>query len=364
MCTTPGRASSVRLASTRMEPAGVLSSIQSSWAMPSARASAGLRSAAGRGRRPRVHEQPVGARVDEHRQARPGVQDERVVARRLGVGRGALRRRAPGRQRVGADLRAEPLQHRRDELHLARRRREAALQVLPLRRDERVPHRHAAGVLARARPWSCRSARRSSPGPPAKATAGSASPSGAGLSSGSSSPSRRARSNTMSVSERASPERGDRRLGHRHVLLRVAAHLAALHRAAGREHDVGVARRVGGEQVDVADEVELLDGLEEAVRRREHAVVEAEGDQRPERDTGRRCGCAAAGPWPAPGRRARPRRGSGRRRRAAAGRPSARGSSNSCCRVTKPAPPISSQLNGAGLLPPATSKLPVRPMSA
>ena len=41
-----------------------------------------------------------------------------------------------------------------------------------------------------------------------------------------------------------------------------------------------------------------------------------------------------------------------------------RGSSNSCCRVTKPAPAISSQLNGAGWLPPATSKLPVRPMSA
>ncbi len=38
-----------------------------------------------------------------------------------------------------------------------------------------------------------------------KVTAGSAPPSGAGLSSGSSSPSRRARSNTMSVSERASP---------------------------------------------------------------------------------------------------------------------------------------------------------------
>ena len=55
MCTTPGRASSVRLASTRMEPAGELSSIQSPWATPSARASAGLRSAAGSGRRPRVH---------------------------------------------------------------------------------------------------------------------------------------------------------------------------------------------------------------------------------------------------------------------------------------------------------------------
>ena len=38
-----------------------------------------------------------------------------------------------------------------------------------------------------------------------KVAAGSASPSGAGLSSGSSSPSRRARAKTMSVSERASP---------------------------------------------------------------------------------------------------------------------------------------------------------------
>ena len=41
-----------------------------------------------------------------------------------------------------------------------------------------------------------------------------------------------------------------------------------------------------------------------------------------------------------------------------------RGSSSSRCRVTNPPPATSSQVYGCGRLPPATSQLPVRPMSA
>ena len=63
------------------------------------------------------------------------------------------------------------------------------------------------------------------------------------------------------------------------VLLGIAAQFAPLHRAAGGQDDVGVSGSVGSEQVDIHDEVELLDGFQEARGVREHAVVEPEAHE-------------------------------------------------------------------------------------
>ena len=231
MCTTPGCASSVRLASTRMEPAGLLKLIQSPCATPSARASRRVDV----GCRPRAQAarpgQPVRARVDEHRQARPGVQDERVVARLLGpaaakssagLHAGNASAPIPGPRRSSSDETNSILP---DGVGMTAVRGTAAPGRV------RAGHRHAAG---RRPTWPCATpvAAKTQSSASRKEMAGSAPPSGCGLSSGSSSPSRwpgrrRCRCPTWPHRAERSPARSGR------STLRVAAQLAALHRAAG-----------------------------------------------------------------------------------------------------------------------------------
>ena len=77
-------------------------------------------------------------------------------------------------------------------------------------------------------------------------------------------------------------QRLDDRSGVDDVLLRIAAQLAPFERRAGGEDDIGMLGAVGEEEVDVHDEVQLVDGGEEAFGVGPQPVVHAESHQSPQ----------------------------------------------------------------------------------